>query len=131
MARFATLAAALGALSAVWTIVTTYLSVLPSPACGPIVCSTIHNSGWVVESLAIVLLIVSAACLIGPKSLFYLSSLFSAVLAGTVYALTEFTAIVAATLVIYAAALVLGVLAARSEASVSEQSHPMNLPVFG
>jgi len=131
LVRVTTLAAAIGAFSGVWTIFTTYLSILPSPACGPIACATLHNAGWVVELLAAALLVVSAVCFLGPKSLFYLSAMFSGVLAGTVYALADFTAIVAVTLVLCAAALVLGVLAARREASVSEQSHPMNLPVFG
>ena len=131
MARFATLAAALGALSAVWTIVIIPLSVLPSPACGPIVCASLHNTGWVVESLAVVLLIVSAACFVGPRTLFYVSSMLSAVLAGAVYVLTDFTVVVAVTLALYAAALIFGLVAARRETSVTEQGHPMNLPVFG
>jgi len=131
LVRFSTLAAAFGALVAVWTIVGTYLSVLPARACGEIACTSLGNSGWVVESLAVALLVVSAVCFVGPKSLFYLSSLFSAVLGGTVYGLTDFTTIVAITLLLYAAVLVLGVLAARREASMSEQGNPMNLPVFG
>jgi hypothetical protein len=130
LARLATLTAALGVLTAIWTVVGVYLGFLVHRACGGIVCAS-SNSGWVVQSLAIALLIVSGVCFIGPKSLFYLSAFFSAVLGGSVYAMTDMTGIAELTLLLYAAALVLSVIAARREAAISEQSNPMNLPVFG
>ena len=125
------LTAALGAFTAIWTIAGVYLSFLVHRVCfGDVNCAP-SNSGWVVQSLAVVLLIVSAGCLVGPKSLFYVSALLSAVLSGTVYVQTDMTGVAVATMLLYLATLTLSVLAARRHTSMSEQSNPMNLPVFG
>ena len=83
MPRFATLTAALGVFTGVWTIVGVYLGYLAHRACFADVNCASANSGWVLQSLAVALLVVSGLCFVGPKSLFYLTGLFSAVLAGS------------------------------------------------
>jgi len=131
MPRFATLTAALGVLTAVWTIVGVFLGYLAHRACFGDTSCVSTSSGWVVQSLAVALLVVSGLCFVGPKSLFYLSALFSAVIAGSVYAFTDMTTFAELTLVLFAVTVALSVYAARRQIPVSEQGHPMNLPVFG
>ena len=131
MAKFATLTIALGVVSAAWTILGVSLGFLVHRTCFGIDVCTSSDMGWVVQLLAVVLLVVSAICFIGPKSLFYLSAFFTAILGVSAYLTTDMTGILQLTLLLYAASLVLSVVAARRQAMVSEQSHPMNLPVFG
>ncbi len=84
-------------------------------------------------ALAVVLIVDSLVALVGPKRIFYSSALLSALLAGSEW-IGSGSGAAAATLLVVAAAgatLALSVVAARFEPQVSEQSHPMNLPVFG
>ncbi len=88
------------------------------------------------SAFAVVLMVDSLACLIAPRKAFYASALLGAVLAaligyGGVYSGTLFDVSVIVGLVLAALTVVLGLAAARSRGSVSEQQHPMNLPVFG
>ena len=89
--------------------------------------------GVVYAGLAVVLVLVSLAGLIGPKVLFYASALV-AVLVDAVEAVGN--AEVATGVLVFSFALVtlsavVSLLAARAGTGVSEQSNPMNLPVFG
>jgi hypothetical protein len=94
----------------------------------------LHDS-WMTSTLAlsIILILDSLVAFVGPKRIFYGSALFSALLAvsewvGAGSDETVFTALVFA---MAGLTMVLGVVAARTELRVSEESHPMNLPVFG
>jgi len=84
-------------------------------------------------ALAFALILDSLIAFWGPKRVFYVSALLSALLAGSdLSGSTSRTDVI--TLVTIAAScisLVLAIAAARFEPDVSEQSHPMNLPVFG
>ena len=131
MSRFATLTAALGALTALWTIAGVYLGLLVHRTCFGLVTCVSSGQGWVAQAFAVLLLAISGLCLVGPKSLFYLSALFSALIAGLVYLETDPTVVAEVSLLLYAATLILSTVAARRVGSMSEQSNPMNLPVFG
>ena len=83
-------------------------------------------------ALSAVLVLDSLVCLVGPRKVFYSSALLSALLAVSVFFSSSFEEVVMyATLGLLGVELVASIVAARWETKVSEQSHPMNLPVFG
>lgn len=90
---------------------------------------------WVTLALAaaIILTLDSFVVLVGPKKIFYVSVLLSALLTGSEWLGSGSDAAVVNMLIIAMACvtLVLSIVAARFEPKVSEQSHLMNLPVFG
>jgi hypothetical protein len=89
-------------------------------------------SPWpeIVQAVAAVLILVSLVSYIGPRKFFYGSAVLSALLAILVQE-SVLNPSVLFTFGLAIAAVVLCVVAARWEARVSEQSNPMNLPVFG
>ena len=133
MVRIGTAAAAFGVLTGLWTIAAFYLDgvahTCPSTGCpqtGPALW------GIVVLALSAVLVVDSLVCFVGPRRVFYASALLSAVLAVSVFLSSSFEDVVVyATLGLLGVSFVVSVVAARWETKVSEQSHPMNLPVFG
>jgi Na+/melibiose symporter-like transporter len=84
-------------------------------------------------TVAIILVLNSFVVLVGPKSVFYISALLAALLTGSEWLGSGTNPTVANMLTIAMACvtLVLSIVAAKLEPQVSEQSHPMNLPVFG
>ena len=96
--------------------------------------SPLHGS-WATMTIvaAVVLILDSLVAYLGPKSAFYVSALLSALLVGSDWSGSTSETVVTS-LVTTAAACVtifLAIAAARYEPEVSEQSNPMNLPVFG
>jgi hypothetical protein len=91
------------------------------------------TEGTVVLGLAVVLVLVSLATFIGPIVLFYLTALvgvaIDALFVVNYPSIAEGSFLVTVTLV--TVSVVLSVVSAMRKTSVSEQSHPMNLPVFG
>jgi hypothetical protein len=91
------------------------------------------TEGTVVLGLAVVLVLVSLATFIGPAVLFYLSAVAGAAIDALVVinysSIAEGSFLV--TVILVTISVVLGVVSAMRKTSVSEQSHPMNLPVFG
>jgi hypothetical protein len=89
-------------------------------------------SPWpeIVQAVAVVLILASLVTFVGPKKVFYLSAALSAILAVLVQESILNPAVIL-TVILAIAAFALGLVAARREARVSEQSNPMNLPVFG
>lgn len=87
---------------------------------------------WVVTVVSVVLVVDSLVALVGPRMVFYAQAVLAALLIVTEWAASD-AASLAMLLVVLAGAvtLVLCILAARHEQRISEQSHPMNLPVFG
>ena len=83
--------------------------------------------------MAVVLTLDSFVALVGPRRIFYASAVLSALLAGSEWLGLGSDATVGNMLAIAVAivTLVLSVVAARFEPEIPEQSHPMNLPVFG
>ncbi len=84
-------------------------------------------------AFAIALVLDSFVALVGPKRIFYASALLSALMTGSEWLGSGSDATVVNILAIAMAGvtLVLSVIAARFEPEISEQSHLMNLPVFG
>jgi len=96
--------------------------------------SSVHGSwAWAVVIVSVVLAADSLVALVGPRLVFYLQAVLAALLLVTAEWASPDRASPALLLVVFAggATIVLGMLAARHEERISEQSHPMNLPVFG
>jgi ABC-type transport system involved in multi-copper enzyme maturation permease subunit len=84
-------------------------------------------------ALAAVLVVDSFIALFGPKRIFYSAALLSALLVGSelIGSGSAPTAAGLLTMALAGVTLALSMVAARFEQEVSEQSNPMNLPVFG
>ena len=97
-----------------------------------IICLPPSLSPWpqIDQAVAAVLILASLASFVGPKKVFYVSAALSALLALLVQ-MSVLNPPVIFTIVLTIAALVLSLVSARREIRVSEQSNPMNLPVFG
>ena len=131
MARLGTWAAFVGVVAGGWNVwahyqVCTGLCPAWSPAPEGIY-------GTVVLGLAIVLVLCSLTTLMAPSFVFYISSaiclLIDAVLALDYSAIAPGPLYV--TFILVTLSLVLSLISAVRKTSVSEQSNPMNLPVFG
>ena len=92
-----------------------------------------HSWATLTLALAVALFFDSFVAFVGPKRIFYSSALLSALLAGSelVGSGPAATPVTFLTIAMAAVTLALSMLAARLETAVSEQSNPMNLPVFG
>ncbi len=134
MARLGTAAGALGILTGLWTLAVVYLDgalrSCPSGGCPP---SGFDWYGAAIVLLSILLIFNSAVSFVWHSQVFYVTSLISALL--TVALLLDASSIDPAvfwfTVVLPALSAVVNLFAARVRTAVSEQSHPMNLPVFG
>lgn len=138
MVRVASLAVAAGVVTGVWAVLALYLGAL-DPQCFGVACSPdalLTLITTVTSALSVVLIVDSIVCLIAPRKAFYASALLAALVAalfgyGGLYSgtLVDLGVIVALGLAV--TTVVLSIAAARSGGTVSEQSNPMNLPVFG
>ena len=93
----------------------------------------IQHWGVLGPILAALLLADSALTVVGPKALFYPMALISALLGADEWAGSGPGAAPGEYMLLAAlgVTVVLAIYAARFEPAVSEESHPMNLPVFG
>jgi hypothetical protein len=86
-----------------------------------------------VLGLAVVLVLISLATFIGPAALFFLTAVVGVAIDALV--VINYSSIAAGsfliTIILVTVSVVLSVVSATRKTSVSEQSHPMNLPVFG
>jgi len=123
MAKITTLAAGVGALTGLLAIGLWLFGMTP-----------LHGY-WETLTLALaaVLVLDSIVAFVGPSRIFYSTALVSALLAGSewVGGGSDASTAILLSVVMGGATLVLSVGAARFEPKVSEQSNPMNLPVFG
>jgi hypothetical protein len=87
--------------------------------------------GWPSLAAAIALVVASLVSVISPRIVFYASALLALVLDVSLLAGSALNQITILTLALGAVTLVTAIFAARREGRVSEQSNPMNLPVFG
>ncbi len=129
MGRIQTVAAGVGVLDGVWIIVVQYLGHICTG--GP--CVVVSDWGWPTEALALILVIVSLGGLVAPKKIFYAAAVVSFLAAASVVVAPGigYNLIAYLTLAFTGGVFALALIAARREARVSEQSNPMNLPVFG
>lgn len=124
----------MGIIAGSWAIVTYFLGCHSSFAgCPRFAPGPPGLQGTLAAALAALLILASFVAFVGPPILFYVGSLlcllidalevvnYSSIAPGSLYL----------SLVLITVALVLDIAAARHKTSVSEQSHPMNLPVFG
>jgi len=123
MIKITTLTTGIGMLTGLMTVGVLFFGLTP-----------LHQS-WAMLTLALagVLAVDSVIAYVGPKSIFYSSAVISALLVGSESIGSGSSATAGTILAIGMAGvtMVLSVLAARFVPEVSEQSNPMNLPVFG
>ncbi len=117
MVRLATVVSWVGVLTGAWVLVAVY-------ALG-------ERWSWVTPALAVILVLASAVSMVGPRRAFYGTAAVALLLAVSTALGSAHDTVEAATLGLGAALFALAIIAARREGRVSEQSHPMNLPVFG
>ena len=126
-----TAAAGLGVVTGVWAFASPLIPGSPTRLCVGRSC-TVSAPGTLVLGLVAALILASFACLVLPRRTFYVSAALSALLAASVAldsTLTDWDVVVQLGLAL--GTVVLSLIAARWEPGVSEQSHPLNLPVFG
>lgn len=130
MTKVGVAAAGFGILTGTWSIAGDYFHTF-GYAC--YVQNCVHNSiaDTLVLSLSILLVIGSLLGLVGPRKVFYASALLSALLGVYVFVISVPTVFPLTAVGLAGVTFVLSIVAARWETRVSEQSHPMNLPVFG
>jgi len=132
LVRLGTAAALVGVVAGSWNVWEYFQECrgLLCPSSQPAPAGT---EGTVVLGLAVVLVLVSLATYVGPSVLFYLSAAVGAIIDALVMvnysSIAEGSFLV--TVILVTGSVVLGVVSAMRRTSVSEQSHPMNLPVFG
>ena len=91
------------------------------------------GEGTIALALGSLLVVVSLATFVGPAAIFYASAGLGLII--DTIELLNYSSIVQGgfyvTLILVTLSVGLSVAAARRRTGVSEQSHPMNLPVFG
>ena len=131
MARVGPAATLLGVVSGGWNIFA-YLQACRS-ACPAETSAPSGLLGGLYLGLSIVLLLASLGSVVGPRPIFYAMALVAG-LADAVEALGHNGVVggdLVATFVLVTLCAIFSLLAAGTGTGVSEQSHPMNLPVFG
>jgi hypothetical protein len=132
LVRLGTVAAIVGVVAGLWNI-WEYLLVCRGPLCIVPQAAPTGAEGTIVLGLAVVLLIVSLMEFLAPSALFYLSAAVGVAI-DAVEALNYSTIAPGSflvTVILVTLSVGLGLASATRKTSVSEQSHPMNLPVFG
>ncbi len=128
------LGGALGIAAGIWTLGASYLDGVarycPAGGCPS---SGVPYMGIVVQVLAVVLALNSAVSFFWQRRVLYASAILSILVALSVFLNSSATesAVVWVTVALALASAVVNILGAREGTGVSEQSHPMNLPVFG
>jgi fluoride ion exporter CrcB/FEX len=133
--RARTVGAALGVVDGLWVLSGVFLGGLGRSACDLVVVQVVCNQDPA-ETLALevaggLLALLSVVSFLGPRRVYLGPAVLALAVGGLVLATTSFSDFVALTLGLDAATFVACVAAAVRETRVSEQSHPMNLPVFG
>lgn len=135
MVRIRTIAALVSFLAGAWSLAGANFYGLGKYACTANPTSTCVGSSSpnpYVSALAILLEISSVICLLGPNQVFYASAILSILLGASIAPDSSIgDPIVAGALGLAGASFVLSLVAARKRTGISEQSNPMNLPVFG
>ena len=132
--RLSTVTALVGVVAGLWNIWAYFqecrgvTSLCPSLQPAPT-----GTEGTVVLGLAVVLVLVSLATFIGPTVLFFLSAVAGVAIDALV--MVSYSSIARGsflvTVILMTVSVVLDVVSAMHKTSVLEQSHPMNLPIFG
>jgi len=136
LVRLGTFAALAGVVAGLWNLLAYFQTC--GGNFGSIACLAGYTSppgfqGTVVLALSIVLIAGSLATFLSPAAVFYLLAA-AGILIDVIEVLNYaslFQGWFFGTLILVTLSLVLSLAAATRKTSVSEQSHPMNLPVFG
>ena len=132
--RLSTVTALVGVVAGLWNIWAYFqecrgvTSLCPSLQPAPT-----GTEGTVVLGLAVVLVLVSLVTFIGPIVLFYLSAVVGVTIDALVvvsYSSIEEGSFLV-TVILVTVSVVLEIISAVRRTSMPEQSHPMNLPIFG
>ena len=131
MARLRTAASLLGLLTGAWVLWGSFFGPIGRSACGG-VCPEPGPPNPFVVGLAVLLMINSGVGLIGPNRVFYVLAALSILLAGALVPTSSLNSLVVeVSLGLSLATFAFSLVAARRVTGFSEQSNPMNLPVFG
>ncbi|MDE1852152.1 MAG: hypothetical protein KGI38_00175 [Thaumarchaeota archaeon] len=118
------IAAWLGVVTGAWIVLGAYL--------GQGGTMVVSHWGSLTQVLGVILAVASILSMVGPRKVFYFSALVSVLVVASIgVALSGLDTTAILTVGLALVNLVLDIVAARRETRVSEQSHPMNLPVFG
>jgi hypothetical protein len=132
LVRLGTAAALVGVVAGFWNV-WAYVEECRGPVCPVFQDAPPGTEGTAVLAMALILVLGSLATFLTPASLFYLTAVlgllidamemlnYSVIGTGPFYV----------TMILVTLSVVLSVLAATRRTAVSEQSHPLNLPVFG
>ncbi len=138
MVRLTTVASLLGLATGLWSTAGMYLEYLGRSAClgvwylvGQEGCMNNPTVNLLTQAFAVGLVLVSVVSFVGPRRIYNASSVLSGAVFVGVLLSSWLSFAVIASLVLIGATVVASVFAAWREPRVSEQSHPMNLPVFG
>jgi len=129
-----TIASLVGILAGLWAIGGTVADGLArNTVCSTqLPCPSPPGPNVFVLALAGLLILTSLVCLFGPSVVFYASAVLSVLLGASMVLDSNLgDPVVEMALGLAAASFVLSVVAARKRVGISEQSNPMNLPVFG
>lgn len=119
-----------------WTVIGNWIYPKLYYQCTSPKCSDSMLSLNLINVLLGVLLLISAiASIFGPRIIFALSSIISIAIAIIHFTIFNITGSFGISFwlgtIVYASSFILGILALRSRSKLSEQAHPLNLPVFG
>jgi hypothetical protein len=126
LVRIGTVAVVVGLFDGIWILAVQYLGRLGASV-------MVNDWGPLTLALAVVLIVDSFFSMVGPRKAFYVTAVIALLVAGSIFSVvgTGYELVADLTVILTLALFVLALVAARREPKVSEQSHPMNLPVFG
>ena len=130
--KLSTAASAIGMLTGVWAVGGSLADGISRGCPSGAPCGTTPPWNFYVVALSVLLFLNSLVTLVGPRITFYASAVLSVLLGVSMIPNSSFVnpvVLIAIGLVVltFATSLV----AVRRRAQISEQSNPMNLPVFG
>ena len=133
MARKGPVAFFVGVIAGSWNVLAYLGSCHSSTLCSLRSLAPADLLGEAYAALSVLLVLVSLASMFGPKPVFYVSAIMALLVDVTEAAgyANVATGPLVVTLALTTLSAVVSLIAAREGTGVSEQSHPLNLPVFG
>lgn len=135
MAGIRSAAVTVGIINGAWGIVAGlyWRSLFQTPLMSSGINMVLPATDVVISVVGLFLILVSLVCLVGPSNLLYASAVVSIAMVGAefVTGVSFDTTGLIVSLFLMAATVVLDVAAATRKQYVSEENHPLNLPVFG
>jgi hypothetical protein len=130
--RLSTVASAVGMLTGAWVVGGSFADGIGKACYYGVPCPSGGMANIYVVALSVLLFLNSLVTLIGPRIAFYASAVLSVFLGISMVPNSSFNnPVVLVAIVLVAMTFALSVVGARKRTQISEQSNPMNLPVFG